>query len=54
MCVLYSGGIVGTLQRSGVAGGQVQLVTNTGFRVTAYFAAYRASEKRRTPEPLSA
>ena len=32
MCVLYGGDIVGTLQRSGLAGGQVQLVTNKGFR----------------------
>ena len=40
MCVLYAGGIVGTLQRSGVAGGQVQLVTNRGFHVTAFFGKF--------------
>jgi hypothetical protein len=41
MWVVYPGGIVGTLQRSGVAGGQVRLVTNPGFRVTAYFSGLR-------------
>ncbi len=41
MYVVYPGGIVGTLQRSGVAGGQVQLITNPGFRVTAYFSGTR-------------
>src|SRR5690349_10624017 len=41
MYVIYPGGIVGTLQRSGVAGGQVQLITNPGFRVTAYFSGMR-------------
>lgn len=41
MFVLYPGGVVGTLQRSGVAGGQVQLITNPGFRVTAFFSGLR-------------
>lgn len=41
MYVVYSGGIVGKLQRSGVAGGQVQLITNPGFRFTAYLSGPR-------------
>jgi hypothetical protein len=45
MCVVYSGGIVGRLQRSGVAGGQVRLVTNPGFRVTAYFSGPRQADR---------
>jgi cell shape-determining protein MreC len=40
MCVLYSGGIVGKLQRTGLGGGQVQLVTNKGFSLTAYFGTF--------------
>jgi len=44
MYVLYSGGIVGKLQRSGFAGGQVQLVTNKGFTLTAYFGSFRRAE----------
>jgi cell shape-determining protein MreC len=41
MYVVYSGGIVGKLQRSGLGGGQVQLVTNKGFTLTAYFGSFR-------------
>jgi hypothetical protein len=33
--------IVGTLQRSGMAGGQVKLITNPGSRVYAYFSGLR-------------
>jgi cell shape-determining protein MreC len=40
MYVIYPGGIVGTL-RSGVAGGQVELITNPGKRVYAYFSGKR-------------
>src|SRR4051812_26382467 len=46
MCVVYPGGIVGTLQRSGVAGGQVRLVTNPGFRATAYFSGARRADRK--------
>ena len=42
MCVLYSGDMVGTLKQVGVAGGQVQLVTDPGDRVFAYFRSDRA------------
>jgi hypothetical protein len=42
MCVIYSGDMVGTLKQVGVAGGQVQLVTDPGYRVFAYFRSYRA------------
>src|SRR5215208_1702649 len=42
MCVLYSGDMVGTLKQVGVAGGQVQLVTDPGCRVFAYFRSDRA------------
>lgn len=45
MCVLYGGDIVGTLQRSGLAGGQVQLVTNKDFRVTAFFGTFQDTPK---------
>lgn len=38
MYVVYSGGIVGTLQRAGLAGGQVRLITNRGYCVIAYFS----------------
>jgi cell shape-determining protein MreC len=40
MYVIYPGGIVGTL-RSGLAGGQVELITNPGKRVYAYFSGQR-------------
>jgi cell shape-determining protein MreC len=49
MCVVYPGGIVGRLQRTGLAGGQVQLVTNPGFRVTAYFSAVRRKPDGKNP-----
>ena len=45
MCVIYSGDIVGTLKQVGVAGGQVQLVTDPGYRVFGYFRSYRAPGK---------
>src|SRR5918993_420829 len=40
MAVIYSGDIVGTLKQVGVAGGQVQLVTDPGDPVFRYFPAY--------------
>jgi cell shape-determining protein MreC len=45
MCVIYSGDMVGTLKQVGVAGGQVQLVTDPGYRVFGYFRTYRAPVK---------
>jgi cell shape-determining protein MreC len=45
MCVIYSGDIVGTLKQVGVAGGQVQLVTDPGYRVFGYFRSYRSPVK---------
>ena len=45
MCVIYSGDIVGTLKQVGAAGGQVQLVTDPGYRVFAYFRTYRPPAK---------
>lgn len=40
MYVLYPGGIVGQVQRSGLAGARVRLVTDEGFRVRVSFARY--------------
>src|SRR5687768_8569846 len=45
MCVIYSGDMVGTLKQVGAAGGQVQLVTDPGYRVFAYFRSYRPPAK---------
>jgi cell shape-determining protein MreC len=45
MCVIYSGDMVGTLKQVGAAGGQVQLVTDPGYRVFAYFRSYRSPRK---------
>ena len=50
MYVVYPGQIVGTL-RSGVGGGRVELITNPGKRVEAYFAGLRPAEKIRPPTP---
>jgi cell shape-determining protein MreC len=41
MPVLYPGGIAGRISRAGVAGAQVQLVTDHGFRVLGSFARFR-------------
>ena len=38
MVALYSGGIVGRVQRAGVGGTRVQLITDLNFRVLAVFA----------------
>jgi cell shape-determining protein MreC len=48
MYVLYSGGIVGTLQRAGLAGGQVRLITNKGYCVIASFTRPGGTEKGQT------
>jgi cell shape-determining protein MreC len=48
MCVIYSGDMVGTLKQVGVAGGQVQLVTDPGYRVFGYFRSYRAPARAAT------
>jgi hypothetical protein len=48
MYVLYSGGIVGTLQRAGLAGGQVRLITNKGYCVIAYFSRPGVNDKGET------
>jgi cell shape-determining protein MreC len=45
MAVIYSDDIVGTLKQVGVAGGQVQLVTDPGYRVFGYFRTYRSPVK---------
>ncbi len=45
MFVLFENDIVGTLQRSGIGGGQVKLVTSTGFKATAYFGAFRDDDQ---------
>jgi hypothetical protein len=50
MYVVYSGGIVGTLQRVGLAGGQVRLITNKGYCVIAYFTP-PGTEKGETQWP---
>src|SRR5687768_9346900 len=50
MCVIYSGEMVGTLKQVGAAGGQVQLVTDPGYRVFGYFRSYRAPVKAASKE----
>ncbi len=45
MIVVCPQGVVGTIQRAGVAGAQVRLVTDIGFRVAASFARFRNDEK---------
>jgi len=41
--VLYPGGLVGQVQRAGVAGSQVRLATDPGFRIRIRFARYNSS-----------
>ena len=41
MPVLYPGGVVGQIERAGVGGAQVRLVTDIGFRIRANFAQFR-------------
>lgn len=42
--VLFAGGIVGTVDRAGLAGAEVRLVTDPGFRVGAYFGRFEKDE----------
>ena len=41
MHVLYAGGVVGQVERAGVAGAQVRLLTDPGFRVRGSFGTFR-------------
>jgi hypothetical protein len=45
MPALYPGGIAGRISRAGVAGAQVQLVTDQGFRVFGSFARFRTDAR---------
>jgi cell shape-determining protein MreC len=40
MIALYPGGIVGRVERSGIAGARIQLITDTGFRVDVGFVRF--------------
>jgi cell shape-determining protein MreC len=44
MVALYPDGIVGRVQRAGVAGARVQLVTDLGFRVRVGFARFEGAK----------
>src|SRR6185437_8986870 len=44
MIALYPDGIVGRVQRAGIAGARVQLVTDLGFRVRVGFARFEGSK----------
>ena len=44
MYVLYLGGLVGKIQRAGVGGSQVQLMSDPAFRVRVRFARYIAAK----------
>jgi cell shape-determining protein MreC len=59
MPVLYSGGLAGRIDRVGVGGAQVRLITDKDFRVTGAFARFQRSEDGKlefvrlaTPSPL--
>jgi cell shape-determining protein MreC len=41
MYVLYSGGVVGQIERAGIAGAQVRLITDQDFRVRGNFGEFR-------------
>jgi cell shape-determining protein MreC len=45
MAVLYSRGVVGRIERSGLAGAQVQLCTDKDFRVAAQIRRYQRLDK---------
>ena len=51
MAVLFPGGIVGQVQRAGVAGTRVRLVTDAGFRVRVGFARFEGTRYLRVPGP---
>lgn len=41
MCVLYAGGVVGQVERAGIAGAQVRLITDKNFRLRGSFGLFR-------------
>jgi cell shape-determining protein MreC len=41
MYVLYPGGVVGQIERAGIAGAQVRLITDPGFRVRGSFGEFQ-------------
>ena len=45
---LHLGGVVGRIERAGMAGGQIRLVTDRGFRIEAGFKGIRRTQGGRT------
>lgn len=52
MPVVYAGGIAGQVQRAGIAGAQVRLITDTGFRIRASFKRYVKENGELKPVPI--
>jgi len=54
MPVVYSGGLVGRIDRTGRSGTQVQLVTDRSFKVFAHFAYFEKTPEGMTSNPRNA
>jgi cell shape-determining protein MreC len=50
--VLYPGGLVGQIQRSGYGGAQIRLITDAGFRVRVRFVRFTKAQGETNYEPV--